>query len=85
MTYDDRAFERHSARLEESYLSEATERKTCWECEEEAVMEIDGIPYCAEHGLLLIKEDDNREIVTVNGVECSPYKAEKILRMSGQL
>lgn len=48
-------------------------------------MEIDGIPYCAEHGLLLIKEDDNREIVTVNGVECSPYKAEKILRMSGQL
>lgn len=85
MIYDDRAFERHSARLEESYLVEATERKTCWECEEEAVMEIDGISYCAEHGLLLIKEDDNREIVTVNGVECSPCKVERILKLSGQL
>lgn len=69
MTYDDRAFERHSARLEESYLSEATERKTCWNCKEEAVMEINGIYLCAECGRKALEEFNDDDIVRINGIE----------------
>lgn len=57
MMYDENCFERWSERMEEDYLSQDHEPETpkcCgYDCENEAIVQIDGDWYCSECALQL--------------------------------
>lgn len=76
MMYDERCFERFSEKLETEYLNQETmneQRRTCCslDCEEEAVMTLNGDRYCAECGRQMIEEyGDIIEEVSGYETEC---------------
>lgn len=77
MMYDEHCFERFNDRLESEYLNKDTmnthEKHICCslDCEEEAVMTLNGDPYCAECGRQMIEEfGDIIEEVSGYETEC---------------